>query len=82
MSAAAKLNQKGMEFEMDLKFAVLSVIEITAVVLLVLGLWYEGKLITVEERIEDAIAQRIAKAIMRRRERKAIDRRGQTGKVR
>lgn len=67
---------------MDLKFAVLSVIEITAVVLLLLGLWYEGKLITVEERIEDAIAQRIAKAIMRRRERKAIDRRGQTGKIR
>ena len=50
MSAAANLTLKGMEFEMALKFAILSAIEIVAVVLLLLGLWHERKLIAFEER--------------------------------
>ena len=81
MSATANLTLKGMEFEMALKFAILSAIEIAAVVLLLLGLWHEGKLIAFEERIENAIARRIARVIIARR-RKAIDRAGETEKVR
>lgn len=52
---------------MELRFAIMTVIEIMAVVLFICGMWYEDKLIAFEERVEDELARRIAAAIIKKR---------------
>lgn len=66
---------------MELRFAITTVIEIAFVVAFLYALWHEGKIIAFEERMEDAIARRIARVIIARR-RKAVDRAGETEKIR
>lgn len=66
---------------MELRFAITTVIEIAFVVAFLYALWHEGKIIAFEERMENAIARRIARVIIARR-RKAVDRAGETEKVR
>lgn len=67
---------------MTLKFAIMTVMEITFVIILLYGLWNENRLITFEERMEDAVARWLAKKIINRRRRAAVDRRRQNEKVR
>lgn len=67
---------------MELKFAITTVIEIAFVVAFLYALWHEGKIIAFEERIEDAVARWLAKKIISRRRRAAIDRSRETGKIR
>lgn len=66
---------------MELRFAITTVIEIAFVVAFLYALWHEGKIIAFEERMENAIARRIARVIIARR-RKAVDRVGETEKIR
>lgn len=66
---------------MELRFAITTVIEIAFVVAFLYALWHEGKFIAFEERMENAIARRIARVIIARR-RKAVDRAGETEKIR
>ncbi len=66
---------------MELRFAITTVIEIAFVVAFLYALWHEGKIIAFEERMENAIARRIARVIIARR-RKAVDRAGETEKIR
>lgn len=67
---------------MELRFAITTVIEIAFVVAFLYALWHEGKIIAFEERMEDAVAQWLAKKIINRRRRAAVDRRRQNEKVR
>lgn len=67
---------------MELRFAITTVIEIAFVVAFLYALWHEGKIITFEERMEDAVARWLAKKIINRRRRTAVDRRRQNEKVR
>ena len=67
---------------MELRFAITTVIEIAFVVAFLYALWHEGKIITFEERMEDAVARWLAKKIINRRRRAAVDRGGQNEKVR
>lgn len=67
---------------MELRFAITTVIEIAFVVAFLYALWHEGKIIAFEERMEDAVARWLAKKIINRRRRAAIDRRRQNEKVR
>lgn len=55
---------------MELRFAIATVVEIIASVLLVLGVAYEDKLIDFEDAIETKIARWIVKRIKIRRKRK------------
>lgn len=66
---------------MELRFAITTVIEIAFVVAFLYALWHEGKIIAFEERMENAIARRIARVIIARR-RKAVERAGETEKIR
>lgn len=66
---------------MELRFAITTVIEIAFVVAFLYALWHEGKIIAFEERMEDAVARKLAKKIINRR-RAAVDRRRQNEKVR
>ena len=66
---------------MELRFAITTVIEIAFVAFLY-ALWHEGKIIAFEERMEDAVARWLAKKIINRRRRAAVDRRRQNEKVR
>lgn len=67
---------------MELRFAITTVIEIAFVVAFLYALWHEGKIIAFEERMEDAVARWLAKKIINRRRRDAVDRRRQNEKVR
>lgn len=67
---------------MELRFAITTVIEIAFVVAFLYALWHEGKFIAFEERMEDAVARWLAKKIINRRRRAAVDRRRQNEKVR
>lgn len=67
---------------MELRFAITTVIEIAFVVAFLYALWYEGKIIAFEERMEDAVARWLAKKIINRRRRASVDRRRQNEKVR
>ena len=67
---------------MELRFAITTVIEIAFVVAFLYALWHEGKIITFEERMEDAVARWLAKKIINRRRKTAVDRRRQNEKVR
>lgn len=67
---------------MELKFAITTVIEIAFVVAFLYALWHDGKIIAFEERIEDAVARWLAKKIINRRRRAAIDRSRQNEEVR
>lgn len=67
---------------MELRFAITTVIEIAFVVAFLYALWNENRLIAFEERIEDAVARWLAKKIINRRRRAAVDRRRQNEKVR
>jgi len=67
---------------MELRFAITTVIEIAFVVAFLYALWHEGKIIAFEERMEDAVARWLAKKIINRRRRAAIDRSRETGKIR
>lgn len=67
---------------MELRFAITTVIEIAFVVAFLYALWHEGKIIAFEERMEDAVARWLAKKIINRRRRTAVDRRRQNEKVR
>lgn len=67
---------------MELKFAITTVIEIAFVVAFLCALWHEGKIIAFEERIEDAVARWLAKKIISKRRRAAIDRSRQNEEVR
>lgn len=67
---------------MELKFAITTVIEIAFVVAFLYALWHEGKIIAFEERIEDAVARWLAKKIISKRGRAAVDRSRQNEKVR
>lgn len=67
---------------MELKLAITTVIEIAFVVAFLYALWHEGKIIAFEERIEDAVARWLAKKIISRRRRTAVDRSRQNEKVR
>lgn len=67
---------------MELRFAITTVIEIAFVVAFLYALWHEGKIIAFEERMEDAVARWLAKEIINRRRRAAVDRRRQNEKVR
>lgn len=67
---------------MELRFAITTVIEIAFVVAFLYALWHEGKIIAFEERMEDAVARWLAKKIINRRRRSAVDRRRQNEKVR
>lgn len=67
---------------MELRFAITTVIEIAFVVAFLYALWHEGKIIAFEERIEDAVARWLAKKIISRRRRAAVDRSGQNEEVR
>ena len=55
---------------MELRFAIMTVVEIMAVVLLICGIWHEGKFIALEERIEDELARLIAATIIKKRKEK------------
>ena len=68
--------------KMELRFAITTVIEIAFVVAFLYALWHEGKIIAFEERMEDAVARWLAKKIINRRRRTAVDRRRQNEKVR
>ena len=70
------------ENKMELRFAITTVIEIAFVVAFLYALWHEGKIIAFEERMEDAVARWLAKKIINRRRRAAVDRRRQNEKVR
>lgn len=67
---------------MELRFAITTVIEIAVVDAFLYALWHEGKIIVFEERIEDAVARWLAKKIINRRRKAAVDRRRQNEKVR
>ena len=67
---------------MELRFSITTVIEIAFIVAFLYALWHEGKIITFEERMEDAVAQWLAKKIINRRRRAAVDRRRQNENVR
>ena len=67
---------------MELRFAITTVIEIAFVVAFLYALWHEGKIIAFEERIEDAVARWLAKKIISRRRRAAVDRSRQNKEVR
>ena len=67
---------------MELRFAITAVIQIAFVVAFLYALWHEGKIIAFEERMEDAVARWLAKKIINRRRRTAVDRRRQNEKVR
>ena len=67
---------------MELRFAITTVIEIAFVVAFLYALWHECKIIAFEERMEDAVARWLAKKIINRRRRTAVDRRRQNEKVR
>lgn len=67
---------------MELRFAITTVIEIAFVVAFLYALWHEGKIIAFEERMGDAVARWLAKKIINRRRRDAVDRRRQNEKVR
>lgn len=80
-NSAAKFKiRKGIK--MELRFAITTVIEIAFVVAFLYALWHEGKIIAFEERMEDAVARWLAKKIINRRRRTAVDRRRQNKKVR
>lgn len=66
---------------MTLKFAIMTVMEITFVIILLYGLWNENRLITFEERMEDAIARWLATKIIKRRRRIKSDRKRQKGNI-
>ena len=66
---------------MTLKFAIMTVMEITFVIILLYGLWNENRLITFEERMEDAVARWLAKKIINRRRRIKSDRKRQNGNI-
>lgn len=66
---------------MTLKFAIMTVMEITFVIILLYGLWNENRLITFEERMEDAIARWLATKIIKRRRRIKSDRKRQNGNI-
>lgn len=79
-NSAAKFKiRKGIK--MELRFAITTVIEIAFVVAFLYALWHEGKIIAFEERMEDAVARWLAKKIINRRRRAAVDRRRQNEKV-
>lgn len=67
---------------MELRFAITTVIEIAFVTAFLYALWHEGKIIAFEERIEDAVARWLAKKIISRRRRTAVDRSRQNEEVR
>ncbi len=67
---------------MELKFAITTVIEIAFVVAFLYALWHEGKIMAFEEQIEDAVARWLAKKIINKRRRAAVDRSRQNEKVR
>lgn len=66
---------------MTLKFAIMTVMEITFVIILLYGLWNENRLITFEERMEDAVARWLATKIIKRRRRIKNDRKRQNGNI-
>lgn len=66
---------------MTLKFAIMTVMEITFVIILLYGLWNENRLIAFEERMEDAIARWLATKIIKRRRRIKNDRKRQNGNI-
>lgn len=66
---------------MTLKFAIMTVMEITFVIILLYGLWNENRLITFEERMEDAVARWLAKKIINRRRRIKSDRKRQNENI-
>lgn len=66
---------------MTLKFAIMTVMEITFVIILLYGLWNENRLITFEERMEDAIARWLATKIIKRRRRIKSDRKRQNANI-
>lgn len=65
---------------MEIRFAITIVIEIAFVVAFLYALWHEGRIIAFEERMEDAVARWLAKKIINRRRRAAVDRRRQSPK--
>lgn len=66
---------------MTLKFAIMTVMEITFVIILLYGLWNENRLIAFEERIEDAVARWLATKIIKRRRRIKSDRKRQNENI-
>lgn len=66
---------------MTLKFAIMTVMEITLVIILLYGLWNENRLIAFEERMEDAVARWLATKIIKRRRRIKNDRKRQNGNI-
>lgn len=66
---------------MELRFSITTVIEIAFVVAFLYALWHEGKIIAFEERMEDAVARWLAKKIINRRRRAAVDRKRQNGNI-
>lgn len=66
---------------MTLKFAIMTVMEITFVTILLYGLWNENRLIAFEERIEDAVARWLATKIIKRRRRIKSDRKRQNENI-
>ncbi len=66
---------------MTLKFAIMTVMEITFVIILLYGLWNENRLIAFEERMEDAVARWFATKIIKRRRRVKSDRKRQNGNI-
>lgn len=66
---------------MTLKFAIMTVMEITFVIILLYGLWNENRLIAFEKRMEDAIARWLATKIIKRRRRIKSDRKRQNGNI-
>lgn len=66
---------------MTLKFAIMTAMEITFVIILLYGLWNENRLIAFEERIEDAVARWLATKIIKRRKRIKSDRKRQNGNI-
>ncbi len=66
---------------MTLKFVIMTVMEITFVIILLYGLWNENRLIAFEERMEDAIARWLATKIIKRRRRIKSDRKRQNGNI-
>lgn len=66
---------------MTLKFAIMTVMEITFAIILLYGLWNENRLIAFEERIETAVARWLATKIIKRRRRIKSDRKRQNGNI-
>lgn len=66
---------------MTLKFAIMTVMEITFVIILLYGLWNENRLIAFEERMEDAVARWLATKIIKRRRRIKSDRKRQNENI-